>query len=278
MTMRNNVLFASVTISLILASCSSFHAREAWKAKGETLRGGLSVEIGPGAPRSSEPGSSADFRIRGDALEGAVLRGQARREGGLWKLKIDRMDWFNNWNEGWTEASFEAEGELSLVPGGDSWAIVVDRAPAIGKPGSASIRLYGDYFVGDKALGLFSRRWDRIKTEAELLKQRFPDEWRDTDKFRRGVRAFLFPELYGYAKAGAPPPGPDHGVSVGESIHWDTDYSASAFPETLREIRNSGTMLRDFEESLGLWRLWFRWDGFWNEEIIAARFAANGKE
>jgi hypothetical protein len=99
----------------------------------------------------------------------------------------------------------------------------------------------------------------------------------DVDGFEHGVRAFLFPELYGYAKAGAPAPRPGHGVSRGESISWDTEYSASAFPEALRKVRDSGTMLRDFEESLALWRLAFSWDDLWNRRMTAAVFAAAGK-
>jgi hypothetical protein len=282
--MRNFTIFASVAVSILLASCSSLPTQGAWKSKGEALQRGLSVEIGP----------DAAFRIRGDALEGAILEGRAARDGEGWTLAIDRMDWFGNWDEGWTQASFEAEGELSLMPRGEAWAVVVARAPSIGKPTSASIRLYGDYFVGEAALGLISRRWDRIKAAAELLRQRFPDAWYDyseqkkavfvwdlfarrVDSFDRGVRAFLFPELYGYAGAGAPPPRRGHGTSRGESISWDTEYSAAAFPEALREVRDSGTMLRDFEEGLGLWRLAFCWDEFWSQRMAAAVFTAERK-
>jgi len=282
--MRNFTIFAFVTVTILLASCATFPAKESWKSKGEALPRGLSVEIGP----------DAAFRIRGGALEGAVLSGRAARDGELWTLTIDRMDWFNNWAEGWTEASFEADGELALMPKGEAWAVVAARAPSIGKPTSASIRLYGDYFVGEAALGLISRRWDRIKAAAELLRQRFPGAWYDyserkkvvfvwdlfarrVDSFDRGVRVFLFPELYGYASAGAPPPRRDHGTSRGESISWDTEYSAAAFPEALREVRNSGTMLRDFEEGLGLWRLAFCWDEFWSQRMAAAVFAAARK-
>jgi hypothetical protein len=267
--MRNYSAIAFAAAALALASCSSFPAGEAWNAEGEALPGGLSVEIGA---------DGSDFRIRGGALEGAALRGRAERDGEAWKLRIDRMEWFGNWNEGWTEASFGAEGELSLVPSGEGWAVAVERAPAIGQPEKATIRLYGNYFDGDEALGLLSRRWERIKAAADFVKERFPEAGPGAKRYGRAVRAFLFPELYGYAKAGAPLPAKGHGVKVGESVRWDSDYSASVFPEELRELRDSGTMLRDFEEGLGLWSLRQRWDRIWSEEIIVARFAAANKK
>lgn len=265
--MRNTTICAALAICVLFSACATFHAKESWKAKGEALPRGLLVEIG----------SDSEFRIRGGELEGAVLKGQARRDGESWALTIEKMDYFGNWAEGWTEASFEAEGELSLRPSLDAWTMDVARVPAIEKPVSASIRLNGDYYSGETALGLFSRRWDRIQAVAEVLKLRFPGASFENDGFERGVRAFLFPEIYGYGQAGAPAPKPGHKTKLGESIRWDVEYSASAFPEALREIRNSGTMLRDFEEGRGLWRLAFSWDEFRNQKLSAAVFSVAEK-
>jgi len=269
-------------VALALASCASSPARASWKTKSSVLPRGVLVELGP-----ERDGVSA-FRIRGDELEGATLKGEAKPEGRGWTLDVEKMDWFENWAEGWTEASFVVEGRLELRPDGSAWALAVAAPPKIENPTSASIRLYGDYFEGDKALALLAHRWDRIQAADELLRQEFPEAWYDYSEphpirfpwdllarrvasFQTGVRAFLFPEIYGYPKGRQPA---DKGARVrAESIYWDTSYTNEQFPENLRPIRDSGTMYRDFEESSGLWRLDFCWDALWESKIGAAVFA-----
>ena len=43
-----------------------------------------------------------------------------------------------------------------------------------------------------------------------------------------------------------------------------------AFSELLARIRNEGTMLRDYKESPGLWRLALGWEDFWEHRGYAA--------
>ena len=92
--------------------------------------------------------------------------------------------------------------------------------------------------------------------------------------FQVAVGKFLFPELFGYPI----PPSPGYRTIRSESIIWNVDYTEANFPENLREIRNSGTMLRDFEECLRLWRFAFCSDEQWNhslEEVSAAELPDN---
>jgi hypothetical protein len=227
-----------------------------------------------------EPGSAGAclFKIEGDELEGAAIEGQARPDGGAWKLGVEDLKWFGNWTEGWTEAAFSMEGELSLEPDGGAWKLVVLAEPKIEEPTSASMRLYGDYFEGDKALALFRHRWDRIQAVNEALKAKFTDAWFDYSEprkvtyawdifgrthasFQKSVKAFLFPELYGYPRGSSKGQGKD--LVFAESIEWDSAYTKATFPERLWEVRDSGTMLRDFEECVGLWRLDFCWEELW---------------
>lgn len=276
---RMRVIAATAIAMATIVSCATFPVRDSWRSTGELLPRGLTVELAP------ESGGESSFRIRGDELEGATISGLARQSGELWILDVRGMDWFSNWAEGWTKASFVMEGELSLRRDGSAWRIVVDAEPRIENAVSASMRLYGDYFEGEQALNLFQHRWDRIQAANEVLKARFPDAWFDyaeprkirfawdlfarrVANFQQAVRAFLFPELYGYEKGR--PLAEGRAFAKAESIRWDLAYTKERFPESLREIRDSGTMLRDFEECVGLWRLDFCWDALWEQRIGAA--------
>lgn len=284
-------LLGAITVAAALSttSCSTVPVQASWRSKGGALPRGLSVELVPG----KDGGST--FRVRGDELGGATLTGEAKPDGDSWRLEVTGMDWFSNWSEGWSEARFAAEGELRLRPEGTTWLLDVDSMPRIESPTAASIRLYGDYYEGDKALALFTHRWDRIQAADSFLRQRFPDAWFDYAEqrkihnwwdlftrrvvnFQESVRGFLFPELYGYPKESqvtgrVPLSRPDKGrYTRTESIDWDTAYTKENFPEELRALRDSGTMLRDFEEGSGLWRLDFCWDALWSDKIRDVAF------
>jgi hypothetical protein len=44
-----------------------------------------------------------------------------------------------------------------------------------------------------------------------------------------------------------------------DDIKWNTDYTQRLFPEELWPVRNSGTMLRDWEEALAWIYLEYEW-------------------
>ena len=240
------------------------------------------MELGP-----ERDGVSA-FRIRGDELEGATLKGEARPEGMGWTLDIKEMDWFENWAEGWTEAAFIVEGRLELRPDGSRWGLAVVAPPKIENPISASIRLYGDYFEGDKALALLAHRWDRIQATDELLEAEIsrrpgtiiPSPARYAipgisspvaSRISRQARGpSCFPRSTATLREGRPA---DKEARVrAESIYWDTSYTKSSSRKTSGRfaIRARCT---GFRGKLGLWRLDFCWDALWESKMGAAVFA-----
>jgi hypothetical protein len=249
-----------------LVGCATFPARQEWESESMGGSPELSIEIGP------PTAGIAEFRIFGGAIEGATLSGTATLSQDGWELTFSSMHWFNNWSNGWTEAEFSMSGQLQMLPKGQAWYASVVTPPRIGEPVRTSIRYFYDYLVGERALEEFSNRWKRILSLVTLLKERFQDRKLDytvpkwsfgrssqLPSFVEASRQFLFPELYGYA---VPPKG--DGPSVrSESVSWSVDYTTTNFPENLRPIRNSGTMLRDFEECLPLWRLAYVFEELW---------------
>ena len=250
-----------------LLSCSTFPAQQAWKSTPGALDRGLTIERGPSSA------DSASVRIFGGPLEGAVLSGMARLAPDEVDIYLEEMHWFSNWSNGWTEARLPASGEMRLRRNEEDWVISVVTAPQLAEPSSASIRDGDEYLAGPRGVELFARRWARIRAVIALLKQKLPDQWFEPLSFQEAAGRFLFPEIYGYSVA----PNPGYRTARAESITWNVDYTEANFPDNLREIRDTGTMLRDFEECPALWRLAFRWDELWRHRIEAVSIAQTMK-
>src|SRR5208282_4347605 len=246
----------------LLAGCATFPVQNAYEAARSAHEAALRIEIGP------ETRGVHSVHIKAGLLVGAVLSGQAVSDNaGGWEVSLTSLGWFNNWQNGWTEAAFVLDGTFDLVQSGSGWSVRIKDSPEIVAPASATIHYYTEYFNGDIALEQFSRRWNRIEACAGFLRSRFGGSWFED---QRGVRKFLFPELYGYTE----PPDPHHASVTAESIAWNADYTGKEFPENIRALRDSGTMLRDFEESPGLWELAFHWTDLWNKDIPARVFSS----
>lgn len=222
------------------------------------------------------PGEGS-FSLSGGQLGAARISGSARALDGDWILIPSRLDWFNNWSNGWTEAGFAVSGELVLHDAGNGqWLIRANGLPLIDEPLEARIR-YGDtYYYKEKGLTRLGNRWACIQAVTPLLREYFagtdfyfatrPSRRARADRqpdFIRTIRPYLFPELYGYDT----PPAHGFRTQLSDSIYWNLDYSAETFPEQVRSVRDSASLLRGFEESPGLWYLSYIWPLFWEESL-----------
>lgn len=246
--MKNFIQVFTALSLLLVTGCASFQARGIWESK--TPSPGLRLEIGAG----SDGPIPAEITIQ--AFPGAVFQGLADREpSGGWRVSLTTLKWFSNWPNGWTDASFLLDGVLHFEKTDNQWTVRVETPPSVAMVDKASIRYSETFLLGDRAVGQLTWRWDRIRASTDYLNTQFPDDWiNDPDQVAR----FLFPELRGYQKGEHP-----GNTKVADSVAWDTTYSAVHFPENLRPVRNSGTMLRDWQESQGLWTLAYHWKNFW---------------
>ncbi len=246
---------AKITLAFVflgLVGCSTFSAKTVLESKKPFE--GLRLEIG------SEKEGRAPARILVAEFPGAVFEGQAEKTpSGGWKVSLTTLRWFNNWANGWTDASFLLEGVLAFEKGPAGWLVNVDTVPSIAVADKASLRYFDSYLLGDQALEQFSRRWERVQAATAFLATKFPESWIDN---REKVERFLFPELRGYEKGETPGT-----TTVVDSLLWDVTYSASHFEEALRPVRDSGTMFRDWQESPGLWVLSFHWAPYWKRAV-----------
>ncbi|MDR1317215.1 MAG: hypothetical protein LBK13_10115, partial [Spirochaetales bacterium] len=123
------------------------------------------------------------------------------------------------------------------------------------------IRREDTRLTGDDALGALRNRQERIAALCQWMRGR-----QNTPRFRNpaefGIywQPVLFPEMLSASKR--PPAWTEQGAkwTRGEDIFWNESYTRAVFPEDLWKIRDSGTLLRDWEEAAGWIYFMYEWE------------------
>jgi hypothetical protein len=177
---------------------------------------------------------------------------------------------------GWNEFTLELAGSGSFVedgsPGGG--AVLRLREPlekldiTAGKIRRGSARI-----SGAPALTALRNRRERIAALTRWMGERSgfsdpaaprdPAAPTDPRQFEARWKPLLFPELYKPKDRPAAWTAADAGAGgwvVGEDLRWSAAYTEALLPEPLWAERNSGTLLRDWDEAAAWIRLEFEWD------------------
>jgi len=172
-------------------------------------------------------------------------------------LTAESVDWFTNWQNGWTEARFFAAGTVRVDGTGAGAKLTAVEPLILQSTESARIRYRDSIIAGDEAAQLADRRLLRAETAALVLQNALNGrEFRAFNAKKSRDRAesfdyvagqYLFPERYGYPEGVNPSPKNDQNRARGEGFDWDTAYTATLDPR-LAEVRNTGTLWRDWEE------------------------------
>jgi hypothetical protein len=213
-------------------------------------------------------GNNARCELRVSPKDRAFLAGTiSAGPDGKSTFTAETIDWFNNSSAGWMEAEIAVSGtfEVSPAPAGKKPVAVTVRPAApieIVSVASARVRYRDTIVYGPEAISLVERRLDRVVPTIRWLAEKtegrdFPESRAKKRKDRAGsfefvAGGFLFPEIYGYPAgtyAGKPP---KEQLKKGEGLLWNSAWTAVNIPEWLREVRDSGTSFRDWEESLDL--------------------------
>ncbi len=193
------------------------------------------------------------------AFTGVAERGETDGET---VILVEDLAWFDNWHDGWTEAVIPCEGRIVAKKEGAGWSVRVTEPVLLARASKATIRYRDALLRGNDARDLLDRRVLRIRSACDFLRTRlegrefalYDTEERDHRhaSFRHAAGMVLFPEVYGYAEGAKPADGETEGGSryrKGEGLRWDTLYSERELPAELREVRDSGTLWRDWEET-----------------------------
>lgn len=255
---RERLLTAIATLSMIGATavfvavacvlCSSCASNPH-----RTGPGGWTVTLG-----NDNGDGSRDCELRLSPKDRARVRGVAMPSGEGFVLAVTSVDWFNNWQDGWTEAEAAASGSALLEQAPDGRYTAHFTEPlCVESVEHARIRYRDTVISGDRAKDLFSRRIERISAVTAFLASPgappMPAGARETAAaFRAAAGPFLFPEIYGYPEGTSASNRTPANRRQAEGIAWDLRYTEQALPDRLHEIRDSGTLYRDWEESSDL--------------------------
>jgi len=172
--------------------------------------------------------------------------------------------------QGWNEFTLDILGEAVFNnPKKNGAVLYVTRSIEPVQISAGRIRLKSNYITGNSALTSLRNRRERILALTEWMtettkgraenngeKTVFPD----LKNFEKYWKPHLFPEMV--SKSKRPPEYSKENAEWGraDSIKWNRTYTKNLFPGELWEYRNSGAMLRDWEEALPWIFTEYSWD------------------
>jgi len=159
---------------------------------------------------------------------------------------------------GWNEYSLELMGTGNLKLG-DTAVFKIEEIESV-QVTKGRIQRYDTRLTGNEALSALRNRRERIISLTEWMASLSLAKGQTVKEFEEYWQPVLFPEMVSKKKR------PDGWIRDGdvfknaENIKWNTGYTERKFPEELRPIRNSGTLLRDWEEALYWIYMAYEWE------------------
>jgi len=174
------------------------------------------------------------------------LRGSMPDNDGVFHLTS--LEYLSGNTQGWNEYSksitgtgrliFENKAILEYISGIETVQITKGR-----------INRYDTRITGNDALLALRNRSERITTLVEWMRSTEAPKGQEIKPFEKYWKYVFFPEMA--SKRNRPSNWRQNGdqFSKAEDINWNLGYTERVFPEELHLVRNSGTLLRDWEEA-----------------------------
>jgi len=276
---------AAAALALALAGCAALAERAGRALDGSAFAqrsdavyrtaghgGGSGIEAQRLRSRGGRGGEwEYSLAILPERFPSVKIRASAPDESGAFILAS--LDYLGGNEHGWNEFSMDLFGSGMFAPadpGAAEGAMALSVRGGI-EPVQISfgrIRRYDTRIAGEQALSYLRNRGERILALTEWMRGQGAEmagaaaggSAESIAEFERRWRPALFPEASrrrhrppGWQQAG------DRRSRAG-GIAWNACRTARAFPEHLREVRDSGTLLRDWEEALEWIHLKYEWD------------------
>jgi hypothetical protein len=188
------------------------------------------------------------------------LRGSMPDENG--EFFLISLEYLSGSVHGWNEYSMDILGTGSLSFG-ETCVLAINEEIEHIQITSGRIHRYDTRITGAEALTSLRNRNERVVATALWMTSVDAPERQtieDIEDFENFWEPVLFPELVSKKKK------PEGWLQEGdtfvkaEDINWNTGYTDRVFSEELRPVRNTGTLLRDWEEALSWIYLNYEWE------------------
>jgi hypothetical protein len=180
---------------------------------------------------------------------------------------ITRLHFLFSNLDGWMEGDMDISGTGSLTATGNFF---INGELTIGGITRGSIRRRDRHLSGEQALTELRNRYERIAALTGWMKEQSPPQDEagilvPLEHFENYWKPILLPET---VKAKLRPTrfntlnsaDSNAQYAYGEDIKWNSTYTQELLPEQLRSMRDSGSLLRDWEEAAAWFYIWYNWD------------------
>ena len=161
------------------------------------------------------------------------------------------MEYLGSGLAGWNAFTLDLSGGGRLSLGEHEAVLSVSAFPEEVQISGGKIRRYDTRVTGNEALSSLRNRRERIAALAGWMGLREKggggQSRADFEKYWKPV---LFPETVSKRKRPADWRLEGDTWNRAEDIRWNSGYTERTFPPELRAVRDSGTLLRDWEEAL----------------------------
>jgi hypothetical protein len=185
------------------------------------------------------------------------LRGSYPDEKG--EFYLTALEYLGGSAHGWNEYTMDMAGTGSLTLGETAVLTIDDEIEQVQISGGR-IQRFDTRIVGSEALTNLRNRRERVAATVEWMASLNGPKGQSLENFDQYYKPLLFPEM---AKRKHRPKGwlQEGDVRVkAEDIRWNTGYTDRVFPEELKNVRNSGTLFRDWEDALSWIYLEYEWE------------------
>jgi hypothetical protein len=295
--MNKRNIFLLINIFFILSGCALF--RDLTKSMDEPYRIGRVIEKYKGKITDGKDNFfSTEITIKKDIkgkkwaeitspllYAGIVSADVSSDENSNISLYINSFRYIATWNNGWTSGENEASGEITLTKNENNLAVNIKEPFELWDVTKGGVRYYDDYYVYENGERKVKERTERIKACVNLLKEQkyspMPEYFRNLflklngeESFRKKTQILLFPETLlinkQYKEKKLPevytmPESIKGDIYLAEGFPWRKSYSKAVFPENMREIRDKGSLWRDYEEAGGLFIVFYNMDYYFNK-------------
>jgi hypothetical protein len=195
------------------------------------------------------------IEISNSAWPGLSLRGEAARNNGSFEFKEARI--LSPHLNGWNEFSLELLGSAAFTSGLEQGGVLriageVERVQI----SSGKIRLKSSRLTGNAALVPLRNRRERILVLTQWMHEEENAAganlaaFANQKEFENYWKPRLFPELVLQKKRPQVYTTKNAEWHREDGVKWNRTYTELFFPEELWDLRNSGALLRDWEEAL----------------------------